>query len=68
MFKRSVISALAVIGKAAGGQLTAGQMITQAIAAIPFPRAGFVTAIAIFKILLGFAFHRDLLLQYRIHI
>jgi hypothetical protein len=46
MFKRAVIGALSVIGETAGGQLPAGQMIAQTIAAIPFARTGFIAAIA----------------------
>jgi hypothetical protein len=67
MFKRSVIGALSVIRKTTGGQLPAGQMIAETIAAIPFARAGFITAIAFFKIFFGFAFHRGLLIQYRFY-
>jgi hypothetical protein len=64
MFERSVISALSVTGETAAGQLPAGQMITQAIATISFARTGFITAIAFLEILLGFTFHRNLLIQY----
>jgi hypothetical protein len=61
MFKRSVISALSVIGETTGGQLATGQMIAQALTAIALARTGFITAIAFLEILFGFAVHQCLL-------
>ena len=58
-FKRTVICAFYVIGEKTGGAFSHFQMITDTITAISFSGAGFVTAIAIFKISFMIAVHKS---------
>ncbi len=56
--ERTVIGSLHFIGEAACRQLLHFQVITQTIAAFAFSRTRLITAIAVPKIVFGFAFHR----------
>lgn len=61
VFERTVVAYLGIGWKTAGRQLPAGQMKTDAFAAGSLARAGFITAIALRKVLGLFAFHESLL-------
>jgi len=57
MFEGPVKGLLGVCVKTAGRQLPRSQMIGDAFTADTFPRAWFITAVALFEILFLFAFH-----------
>ncbi len=46
MFKRAIVGAFGFIRKAAGREIAAAQVVTDAFTADSFTRAGFITAIA----------------------
>jgi hypothetical protein len=57
MLERAVVGPFGVLGKTAGGELPALQVILKALAADALPGAGFIAAIAVLQILVFFAFH-----------
>lgn len=64
MFERTVIGPFRISGKTAAGELATFQMITDAVTAEPFPRAGIISAQAVLQIFILFALHA-LLLSFR---
>jgi hypothetical protein len=57
MLERAVIGPLGVLGKTAGGELPASEVVLQAFAADSLFGAGLIAAIAPLKVLVLLAFH-----------
>jgi len=61
MFKRAIVCFFRLLRKAATGELPHFQMIGNALATDPFSGAGFIGAVAFFKVLLPITFHGSIL-------